>query len=187
MPTRISAATRCAMRRQDPCAMAFGVQTHHLPWIQSGDEAIGKHRRIARRLYGDLQAAGSTLPFHNHNFEFVPTASGRLPMDILLEAGADDEMGSRCRLDDSRASGAVRLVRSLWKADHCDHVKDIALDGEAAGEDGWPMSATAPSTGRRCSRKSARNCREIFRDGARQPIRRRPVCQPLHRNRQKVE
>jgi sugar phosphate isomerase/epimerase len=60
-----------------------------LPWL---DDAARKDPNIWQRVADTLnragvsaQAAGLQMGYHNHHFEFVPTASGQMPLDLLLE------------------------------------------------------------------------------------------------------
>lgn len=45
-------------------------------------------QRVADTVNGageSARAAGLRMGYHNHNYEFVPTASGELPLDVLLQ------------------------------------------------------------------------------------------------------
>lgn len=60
-----------------------------LPWL---DDAARSQSDIWQRVTDTLNRAGATaraagiqMGYHNHHFEFVPTASGALPLDLLLE------------------------------------------------------------------------------------------------------
>jgi sugar phosphate isomerase/epimerase len=60
-----------------------------MPWL---DDATRKDPGIWQRVADTLNRAGETtraagiqMGYHNHHFEFVPTASGQLPLDLLLE------------------------------------------------------------------------------------------------------
>jgi sugar phosphate isomerase/epimerase len=69
-------------------AHAIGHEYLVIPWI---DEALRTPEfwpKFADELNhaGEAtKAAGIQLAYHNHNFEFAPTANGRRPYDILLE------------------------------------------------------------------------------------------------------
>lgn len=59
-----------------------------LPWL---DEATRKEPGIWTRVIETLNRAGEAsrqagimMAYHNHHFEFVPGADGRLPLDVLL-------------------------------------------------------------------------------------------------------
>jgi sugar phosphate isomerase/epimerase len=60
-----------------------------MPWL---DDAARKDPGIWQRVAETLnrsgetaRAAGIQMGYHNHHFEFVPTASGQMPLDLLLE------------------------------------------------------------------------------------------------------
>lgn len=130
--------TSAAMRT----AETLGIRTLFCPAIpkeeRSQDE--GKWVELAETLaeLGEsYRRAGFGFGWHNHDFEFRPTASGRLPMDILLEGAPDNEW----QID---VAWVVRGGQEpvAWMERHGSrvtaiHVKDIAPPGEAADEDGW--------------------------------------------------
>lgn len=60
-----------------------------LPWL---DDAARGQADIWQRVTDTLNKAGATarsagiqMGYHNHHFEFVPTASGVMPLDLLLD------------------------------------------------------------------------------------------------------
>jgi sugar phosphate isomerase/epimerase len=60
-----------------------------MPWL---DDAARKDPDIWQRVADTLNRAGESargagiqMGYHNHHFEFVPTASGQMPLDLLLE------------------------------------------------------------------------------------------------------
>lgn len=81
--------------------------------------------------------AGLFFGYHNHDFEYVPTDGGHLPIDLIL--GADESLAFefdvawaiRAKSDplDTIARHGSRLRAA--------HVKDIAPAGQNADEDGW--------------------------------------------------
>ena len=84
-----------------------------------------------------IRAEGLNFAWHNHDFEFVPTAEGVIPQEALFEGGPglSWEMdvawvikGGEDPLEWIEAHGH-RLVAA--------HVKDIAPAGENLDEDGW--------------------------------------------------
>ncbi len=84
-----------------------------------------------------IRAAGFGFGWHNHDFEFVPTVDGSLPMQVLLDAAPDLDW----------EADIAWIIRGGadpfdWISRHGDritavHVKDIAPAGECADEDGW--------------------------------------------------
>ncbi|HVW93504.1 MAG TPA: sugar phosphate isomerase/epimerase [Devosia sp.] len=123
-------------------AGTVGIKTIFCPAIPREDRSQdeGKWRELAdtlARLAETYNKAGLGFGWHNHDFEFVPTAGGKLPMNILL----DGAPGLEWEVD------VAWLVRgghtpAPWFAQYGKritgiHVKDIAPEGEALDEDGW--------------------------------------------------
>lgn len=123
-------------------AETLGIRTLFCPAVprELWDQPEDGWRRLADTLAG-LGAAyrshGLGFGWHNHHFEFVPTAGGALPIEIILDGAPDIEW----ELD------VAWVVRSgndpfAWIDRYPDritavHIKDIAPEGEAADEDGW--------------------------------------------------
>ncbi|PZQ50798.1 MAG: xylose isomerase [Rhodovulum sulfidophilum] len=123
-------------------ARAVGIDTIYCPYVAAeqrptdgaGWRAFGARLRRAATPY---HAAGLGFGWHNHDFEFVPTADGAIPLAALLEGGPDLEW----------EADIAWILRGggdpmAWIASHGDritaaHVKDIAPSGENADEDGW--------------------------------------------------
>lgn len=84
-----------------------------------------------------LNKEGYGFGWHNHDFEFKPTTSGRTRMEILLETAPAIEW--ECDVAWAIRAGADPIA---WFDKYGDritavHVKDIAPAGECADEDGW--------------------------------------------------
>lgn len=80
---------------------------------------------------------GYRFGWHNHHFEFWPTASGALPMSILLDGAPDIDW-------EMDVAWVVRGEHDPmeWAEKYGDritaiHIKDLAPNGEAQDEDGW--------------------------------------------------
>lgn len=123
-------------------ARTVGITTLYCPaiprekWEQPEEDWVALAADLAElgRFY---KGEGFGFGWHNHHFEFWPTASGRLPMDILLEGAPDIDW-------EMDVAWVVRGKNDpkKWIADHgarinAVHVKDIAPEGEAQDEDGW--------------------------------------------------
>ncbi|WDR05569.1 sugar phosphate isomerase/epimerase [Devosia rhodophyticola] len=82
-------------------------------------------------------AAGYGFGWHNHDFEFVKTNSGRTPMEIILTTAPKIEWEA-----DVAWIARGNANPNEWFDKYGDritavHVKDIAPEGEALDEDGW--------------------------------------------------
>ena len=107
------------------------------PTDAAGWRAIGAELgRMARRL---ADQAGLRFAFHNHAWEVQKLPDGTLPLDLLLDAGANDGLGWQADLAWLVRGGddpAARLDRHReWLVSV--HVKDISPAGTAEDEDSW--------------------------------------------------
>jgi sugar phosphate isomerase/epimerase len=123
-------------------AETLGIETLFCPAIPKEDRSQDESKWV--ELGDTLAALGETFRkagygfgWHNHDFEFVPTSSGKLPMDIILDAAPDNEW-------EVDVAWVVRGKQDPlpWLQKHgaritAVHVKDIAPAGEATDEDGW--------------------------------------------------
>lgn len=119
-------------------ATVLGVKTIICPWIKGGDESAWEAAgELLAGFAATYQAAGFDFAFHNHNFEFQPTASGKLPMDILLETAPtmNWEVDVAWMIQGKQAP--FDWFDRYGKRITAIHVKDIALAGESLNEDGW--------------------------------------------------
>jgi len=81
--------------------------------------------------------ADISFAWHNHDFEFIPTDDGQIPMDILLV----NAPSMNWQIDPAWVfrTGADPLK---WISTHIDrisavHLKDVASSGEGEVEEGW--------------------------------------------------
>jgi sugar phosphate isomerase/epimerase len=98
-------------------------------WLELADALAALGEVFIKEGYG--------LGWHNHDFEFKPTSSGRTPMEIILENAPAIEW-------EYDIAWAIRadVDPIAWLDKYGDritavHVKDIAPAGECADEDGW--------------------------------------------------
>lgn len=101
---------------------------------EDGWRALGAELQTYAEAMAD---AGLALAWHNHHWEYKPTASGALPLDLIFEAAPDLQWeadlawivrgGADPIAELAKRPGRTPLV----------HVKDIAPEGECADEDGW--------------------------------------------------
>jgi len=123
-------------------AETLGVGTLICPHIASelrpSDEA--GWRGFAARLAAvqeNCRKAGLRFAWHNHDFEFVPTADGVVPQRVILDAAP--EIGWEIDVAWVVRGGSDPLA---WIDEYASrivaaHVKDIAHPGEKLDEDGW--------------------------------------------------
>ena len=123
-------------------AETLGIKTLYCPHIgvedRSADES--KWLELAETLAGlgeTITAAGYGFGWHNHDFEFVPTTSGRTPMEILLETAPKLEWEADVAWIARGKADPVQWFEKYGDRITAVHVKDIAPAGECADEDGW--------------------------------------------------
>jgi len=123
-------------------AGALGVKIIFCPAIgreqrsqeETGWVALGEKLAGLAEIYNK---AGFGFGWHNHDFEFVPTPSGKLPMNLILDTAPTLQW----EMD------VAWLVKGKqapfdWFQQYGDritaiHVKDLALPGQNTDEDGW--------------------------------------------------
>ncbi len=123
-------------------AETLGIKTLICPAIpqEERDQAEEGWVALAETLAGlaeTYDSAGFGFGWHNHNFEFVPTSSGKLPLEIILD-------GAPALTWECDVAWVVRGHHDpvAWMQRYAPrvtaiHVKDIAPAGECADEDGW--------------------------------------------------
>jgi sugar phosphate isomerase/epimerase len=123
-------------------ARTLGMERLYVPYVMPADRPTDGPgwRAFGARLEkagAPIRAAGFGFGWHNHDFEFVPTADGAIPQAEILAGGPSLEWemdvawvvrGGADPLDWlARYKGRVTAA----------HVKDIAPKGQNAAEDGW--------------------------------------------------
>ncbi|MBS3848745.1 sugar phosphate isomerase/epimerase [Devosia sp. BSSL-BM10] len=123
-------------------AETLGIKTLICPAIpqeeRSQDEA--KWVALGETLAGlgeTFNKAGYGFGWHNHDFEFNATASGRLPMDIILETASKIEWEADVAWIARGKANPVDWFDKYGDRITAVHVKDIAPAGECLDEDGW--------------------------------------------------
>lgn len=123
-------------------AETLGIGTLICPHIAAelrpSDEA--GWRAFAARLaavHEECRKAGLRFAWHNHDFEFVPTADGAVPQRVILDAAP--EIGWEIDVAWVVRGGGDPLA---WIDEYASrivaaHVKDIARPSEKQDEDGW--------------------------------------------------
>jgi sugar phosphate isomerase/epimerase len=123
-------------------AETLGVRTLICPAIPKDQRSQGgaKWVELAETLAGlaaIYEKAGFGFGWHNHDFEFVASPDGRMPMSILLDLAPTLQW----ELDVAWLVKG-RQTPATWLDKYGDritaiHVKDIAAPGKAESEDGW--------------------------------------------------
>ncbi len=123
-------------------AEALGVKTLFCPSVPQAERGQDEGRWVA--LADTLAALGDTyrkagfgFGWHNHAFEFVPTASGKLPMNIILDAAPENVWEVDVAWLVKAGLDPLDWFRAYGRQITAIHVKDIAPKGEALAEDGW--------------------------------------------------
>jgi sugar phosphate isomerase/epimerase len=123
-------------------AETLGVRTLFCPAIPREDrnQSENKWVELAETLAGlaeVYQNAGFGFGWHNHDFEFAPTESGKLPMDIILDrAPTLDWEVDIAWLVKGGQTPETWLDRYGSRITAI-HVKDLAAPGQSLNEDGW--------------------------------------------------
>ena len=99
-----------------------------------GWRAFGDRLEAAGRPY---KAAGIGFGWHNHDFEFVPTANGAIPQAEILAGGPSLEWEIDVAWVIRGGADPVQWIRRYGPRITAAHVKDIAPPGENTDEDGW--------------------------------------------------
>ena len=123
-------------------ARTVGIQNLFCPaisrelWDQPEEEWTKLAAELAElgKFYND---EGFRFGWHNHHFEFWPTASGRLPMDIILEGAPDIDWEADIAWIQRGEQDPRKWLATHGQRISAVHVKDIAAQGEATDEDGW--------------------------------------------------
>lgn len=123
-------------------AEALGMKKIYCPHI--GPEGRSADESKWLELAEMLAKAGETYKkegygfgWHNHDFEFVPTSSGRTPMEIILETAPDIEWECDVAWVVRGKADPIAWFDRYGSRISAVHVKDIAPAGENADEDGW--------------------------------------------------
>lgn len=123
-------------------AETLGIESIIVPYLmpdarpidRAGWAAFGQRLAEAGK---PVRAAGLGFGWHNHDFEFIPTADGALPIELI--AGVSDEIGLELDLAWILVAGQdpVDWIQRYAGRIIAAHVKDRAPQGEAVDEGGW--------------------------------------------------
>lgn len=123
-------------------AETLGMKRLYCPHIgmEGRSEDESKWVELAETLAGigeKVTAAGYGFGWHNHDFEFKPTTSGRTPMEIILETAPKLEWECDVAWVIRGKADPVAWFDRYGDRITAVHVKDIAPAGEKTDEDGW--------------------------------------------------
>jgi sugar phosphate isomerase/epimerase len=83
------------------------------------------------------KTADCTFAWHNHDFEFLPTSDGVLPMEILLANAPDMQWELDIAWIARAGADPLNWIERYPRRISAVHLKDIADAGECLDEDGW--------------------------------------------------
>lgn len=123
-------------------ARTLGMERVFVPWLDEGERPVSAaewHNFGARLQHAGaaIRAAGFGFGWHNHDFEFVPTSDGTVPMEALLHGGPDLEWEMDVAWVVRGGADAARWIGAYGPRITSAHVKDIARQGLGPAEDGW--------------------------------------------------
>jgi len=81
--------------------------------------------------------AGFKFAWHNHHWEFMPLATGELPMNLLLEHAPEMEWEMDVAWVVQGGADPMNWIEEHASRISTAHIKDIAPEGEKSDEDGW--------------------------------------------------
>ncbi|HEY9009500.1 MAG TPA: sugar phosphate isomerase/epimerase [Devosia sp.] len=123
-------------------AETLGMRVLYCPAIPKEDRAQGDEKWVElgetlARLGETFRRRGFGFGWHNHDFEFKPTASGKLPMDIILATAPNNDWEMDVAWVVKGGHDPIEWMKKFGPRINAVHVKDIAPADEATDEDGW--------------------------------------------------
>ncbi|MCB9993712.1 MAG: sugar phosphate isomerase/epimerase [Hyphomicrobiaceae bacterium] len=104
---------------------------------EMGEDGWTELAETLGRLASVYKANGFGFGWHNHHWEFQPTASGRLPIEIIFETAPDLVWEQDVAWTVRGNADPVAWTRKYADRIVAIHVKDIAPVGDCIDEDGW--------------------------------------------------
>ncbi|WP_134681596.1 sugar phosphate isomerase/epimerase family protein [Paracoccus ravus] len=128
-------------------ATRLGIRNYYAPYLmpdQRPTDAAGWREFGARlgRAGAPLAEAGLGFGWHNHEFEFVPTKDGTIPMQEIFDAAPDLEWEADIAWIIRGGADPLEWIARHGPRITAAHVKDIAPKGEKVDEDGWADPGT---------------------------------------------
>lgn len=123
-------------------ARTLGIEAIYCPYLvpdqrptdAAGWFAFGKHLQEVGKPYRE---AGFDFGWHNHDFEFRTLADGSTPQEQIFAGGPDLSWEADIAWVIRGGADPFAWIESYGKRITSVHVKDIAMQGENADEDGW--------------------------------------------------
>jgi sugar phosphate isomerase/epimerase len=109
-----------------------------MPDARPGDAAgwskFGSDLAETGKAFAD---AGLFFGYHNHDFEYVATDGGHLPIDLILNAGESLSYEFDVAWSVRGGTDPMDTIHRHGRRIRAAHVKDIAPASQNADEDGW--------------------------------------------------
>lgn len=123
-------------------AETLGMKVLYCPAIPKEERSQGDAKWVElgetlARLGETFRKNGFGFGWHNHDFEFKATDSGKLPMDILLETAPNNDWEMDIAWVVRGGHDPIEWLKKYGPRINAVHVKDIAPAGQNADEDGW--------------------------------------------------
>ena len=123
-------------------AATLGIRHIYCPYVMPDDRpkdsngwrAFGRRLGKVAALY---RAEGITFGWHNHDFEFVALPDGKTPHENIFKAAPALEWEMDIAWVVRGGGDPVKLIKKYASNITAVHVKDIAVKGQKADEDGW--------------------------------------------------
>lgn len=130
--------TDAAMKR----ASDLGVKMMFCPAVpqdqrSQGDDGWKALGETLAKLGETFNAGGFQFGWHNHAFEFEPTSSGAMPLDLIFASAPNIVWQHDIAWTTRGGQDAIKWIDKYADRVVAVHVKDIAPEGECLDEDGW--------------------------------------------------
>lgn len=123
-------------------ARMLGIEAVIVPFLMPGDRPTDRAgwqafaQRLAR-VGRPIIDAGLQVGWHNHDFEFVATEDGCLPIEEIAAASGDIKLELDLAWIHVAGQDPVAWLDRYKGRVILAHLKDVAAEGENADEDGW--------------------------------------------------
>lgn len=123
-------------------AEQLGVKALFCPAVPQDQRTQGEDgwKALADTLAGlgeTYNKAGFEFGWHNHAFEFVPTTSGKMPLELILDGAPNIVWQHDIAWTVKGGQDPLKWIDRYADRMVAVHLKDIAPEGECLDEDGW--------------------------------------------------